>query len=415
MNKRIDLVKLHAAWLLFLAMLKIDLYSFQTEMSDGLLQLPEYADCTQTRQSGKSFLLGLLIYFLAYYLKWDIIICAPKLDATEHIMDVVTIIASWMKRKKKIRHPVHSTKKIRIEGRGSVKCISGDPFAFVEGSHAHLIVFDEKQSLVRDHIVEKILPFRGFHNGLIWSLGIGGEPRSWGETSRAEATEKGFVWNCPWQRVVEDKPEYLKVAEDQKKLMFPVQFAAHYECKELDMSAHLLITSMEAYQVLPQERAEITIGLDFGSIDKTVATVSHHIGDKYYWHDWLVLHGDYSNQIDRLTQWLQEEVEYDKVVGEYNGVGRGIIDTLNGKGLEIIPININLDIKTEMARRIRELTSYDRLRYNSGSEISPVFYQDITNLQYKMTGISHVKVDHSDFFSSGILTILEAPKVRIAA
>lgn len=416
MRNKIDQVWLYARWLEFLIILRIELYPFQHEMAQGFLKLPEYADCTQSRQSGKSFVLGVLIYFLAYTLRWDIIIVAPKLDQTQRIMAVVSKIASWMKRKKHIPHPTHSTKHIQIADRGSIICISGDPFAEVEGHHAHLIVLDEKQGLQKDHVVNKILPFRGFHNGLVWSLGIGGEPASWGETSRMRSASSGnFIWEAPWQIIVRDKPEYLSIVEDQRLLMLPVEFAAHYECKELDMTSHLLIPHLQSYLELPNLRALITIGLDFGSIDKTVATVSHKIGDSYYWHEWKVWTGDYSIQRKELAKWLRDVVDYDTVIGEYNGVGRSVIDELNSDGLGIIPLNIDQSIKDTAAHRILNLASKGLLRYNAGHELASVFHGDITKLQYKMTSIHHVKVEHSDFYSSGILTLLETPKARIAA
>lgn len=227
----IDKQWLYARWLLYLTAFKADLYQFQEQMADALLELPEFADCTQSRQSGKSFIIGLLVYFLAYTLRWDIIIAAPKLDQTSHIMAVVSKIATWMKSKKHISHPTHSTRMIQIANRGSIKCISGDPFAEVEGNHCHLLILEEKQGLDANHVVNNILPFRGFYNGLVWSLGIGGEPGSWGEISRREAADPGgLIWNCPWQRVVIDKPEYQKIVDKAQKLMLPVEFAAHYEC-----------------------------------------------------------------------------------------------------------------------------------------------------------------------------------------
>ena len=418
--KKIDSDWLFGKWQKFLVILRIDLYSFQAEMAEGLLQLPEYADCTQTRQSGKSFLLGVLIYFLMYTLRWDVVIVAPRLDGTDHIMGVVSKIATWMQRKKGhkgLKHPIHSTRKIQIAGRGSVKCITGDPFAQVEGSHAHLIVLDEKQDLDKEHIVNNIVPFTGFFNGLIWSLGIGGAPGSWGEDSRKEASRPGnFVWKCPWQRVVQDKPEYLKVAETAKRKMMPAEFGANYECEELDMSLHMLINRLAGYKVLPiVDKSFITVGLDFGSIDKTVATVSHRIGDVHYWNEWKIWSGDYSIQRRELANWLKNVIVYDRAIGEYNGVGRSVIDELNGDGLGIIPIQIDQKIKNDLAHKMRNYASEDKIQYNESAEFAGPFYENITNLKYKMTDVRNVKVDHSDFYSSGILTLLEAPKMRLSA
>ena len=413
--KNVDPIWLLNQWTEFLRFLKVDLLDFQAEMANGLLTLPQYADVTQTRQSGKSFILGLLIYFLAYTLRWDIIIVAPKIGATEHIMDVVDKIATYLKRKKGIRHSQHSVKKIKISGRGMIKCISGDPFAFVEGNHAHLIVLDEKQDLVKDHIATNILPFRAWFNGLIWSLGIGGDPASWGEHSRAKSKESGnFTWRCPWQRVVKDKPDYQSVVDDIRDSMLPAQFRAHMECEELDMSSHILIKSIKPYGKLPEERAHITIGLDFGAIDKTIATVNHLIGPIHYFTEWMVLNGDYSVQTDQLVHWLKEVVEYDTLIGEDNGVGGPVIDFLNAKGLNVVRWNANQKKNTVAAHKIMTLASKEKLQYNPNHELSTVFYNDVTKLNYKMTSIHDVKVDHSDFYSSGILTLFEAPKMRIA-
>jgi len=414
--KKVNSAWLLTKWLAFIAVLKIDFYQFQAEMAQGLLELPEYADITQTRQSGKSFGLGIIIYFLAYLLKWDIIICAPKLDQTQRIMMVVSKIATYMKRKKKVRHPVHSTRHIQIAERGSIICISGDPYAEVEGHHAHLIVCDEKQNLIKDHIVTKILPFRAFHNGLVWSLGIGGAPGSWGELSRKKADGPGnFLWNCPWQRVVIDKPDYQNFVDDQREIMLPVEFKAHLECEELDMSSHILVPFITPYENIPDARAHIQIGLDFGSINKTVATVRYKINDFYFWDQWFVADGDYSIQIPKLEKWLREDVEYDAILGEYNGVGRPIVDILNRNGFEVAPIDMDSNKKTYAAHRIKLLASKGLLQYNPNRDLSKVAYKNITELPYKMTSCRHVNVDHNDFYSSGILTLLEPPKMRLSA
>lgn len=417
MREKYDLKDLYKQWIVFLAILKVDLYNFQEEMVGGLLTLPDYADCTQTRQSGKSFVLALLIYFLAYYLKWSIIIVAPKLEQTDRIMSVVRKIAWYLKTKKRIRHNVLSMTKIQITNKGSIYCVSGDPFSQSEGHHAHLVVLDEKHQLQRDHITSKIIPFRGFFNGIIWSLGIGGDPDSWGELSRKRAAEAGnFLWNCPHERVTRDKPEYRLVAEDARKDMMPVEFDAHYGCMPLDMSKHILIAKIDEYLKLPEERAKITIALDFGSIDHTVATVSHRVGNRYYWQEWMVINGDYSIQYPAITKWVNEEVEYDELLGEYNGVGRACVDELRGHfGLDICPIDVDGKMKTDLAHRMKSLADQGNLLYNPNSEYSSVFYNKITKLKYRMTNHKDVKVDHCDFYSSGILTLLEAPQARLSA
>ncbi len=410
-------------FLKFLVVLKIVLYKFQEEMAQGLLQMPEYADCTQTRQSGKSFIMGILVYFLAYRMRWDIVLCAPKVDQTKHIMSVVLKIADWMKKWKGVKHPTRSKHELVIENKGTISCISGDPDASVEGHHAHVLIFDEKQRLVKDYITANITPFVGFHNGLIWSIGIGGAPDSWGEASREEAGRDGnFVWNCPWDRVVIDKPDYIKVVEKQRRLMLPIEFNAHYGCQELDMSEHLLIPRIGKYARIPDNlQDEITIGLDFGAIDKTVATVSHkynhsELGESFYWNQWFMTQGDYSKQIDALGAWLDSDsVVYDKIYGEYNGVGRPVIDQLNSKGMGIVPIYVDANWKTRMAQRCCHMAADGRLKYNSEQDLSPVFHNKITNLKYKMTNIKHVAVDHCDFYSSGILTIEKGPVAKLSA
>ena len=413
---KVDHAWLMAKWIAFIAILRLDMYDFQHEMSDGLLKLPEYADMTQSRQSGKSFILGVLIYFLAYTLKWNIVIVAPKIGATEHIMDVVDSIATHMKQKKGVRLSVQSTTRIKIRGRGSIKCISGDPYAFVEGNKAHLIVLDEKQDLDKEHINTNIIPFRGFFNGLVWSLGIGGSPDSWGEYSRARATEPGnFIWKCPWQRVVIDKPDYISFVEDIRKGMLPPEFKSHMECEELDMSSHLLLPKIQTYDKLPEGVSHIQIGFDFGSIDKTVGTVRHKIDGIYYLHEWFVASGDYGVQFDALGKWLRNDVDYGILVEEYNGVGRPVIDLLNRDGFEIVPISIDRTKKTKAAHRIKDLADNGKLKYNPNHEISTVAFNKLSRLGYKMSTDRHVLVDHCDFYSSAIVTVLEAPKMRLSA
>jgi hypothetical protein len=418
--KKPDLAWLHGKWVDFLSILRIDLLDFQSEMADGLLQLPEYADITQARQSGKSFVIGVLVYFLAYTLKWDIIIVGPKLGGTEHIMDVVDRIATYLKRRKRNPIPlsIHSTKKIRIRGRGTIKCISGDPYAQVEGNHAHLIVLDEKQDLEKKHIATNIEPFRGFFNGLMWSLGIGGAPDSWGEYSRLVSADPGcFVWKCPWQRVIIDKPDYIKMVEKFRRGMMPPEFRAHMECAELDMSKHLLLQKLEPFTEFPGDirDAHIQIGFDFGSIDQTVGTVRYKFNEDYFFDQWFVASGDYGDQFDALGEWLRNDVIYDILVGEYNGVGRPVIDLLNKNGFEIIPITMDRPKKTKAAHRIKDLADNGHLKYNPDQELSVVAHKKLTTLNYKMSPDRHVLVDHCDFYSSAITTVLEPPRMRLSA
>lgn len=404
--------------------IRVDFYDYQIELTDELLKLPQYADITQTRQSGKSWIIGVIAYFLMFYLKWHIILAAPGLDQTTHIMETVDEIATYYKKYKGIKHPVHRTQKIKIEGRGSIKAITGDPKGKVDGNRAHLLILDEKQDLEKDHVTSKITPFTSFFNGLIWSLGIGGDPLSWGEHSREESSLPGnLLWNCPWQRVVIDKPNYQKTVDQHKRSQFPQMFKANFECEQLDMSAYILVPKMTPYTKLPEGNRIIRVNFDFGAIDKTIGTVTYRFPyqgndpdglDQYYINEWFVINGDYSIQTHEIEKWLKTGVDYNQVYGEANGVGRPVIDYLNSRGLEITPITIDPQMKTDCAHKVANLASRDKIKYNEGHEYASVFYNDITKLRYRMTTVRDVKVDHSDFYSSLILGLIEGPRIRIS-
>lgn len=393
-------------WNRYLNRLNITLYPYQEELVYRLLEFPYNAKITQSRQSGKSFVLALVIYFLAYVKEWDIVITAPKIGQTEYIMKHIHRCQDIIKAKTSS----DSTYKIYIKGKGSITCLSGSDTANVEGASAHLVVIDEHQDLPAERASTVFIPMLSYHNGLYWSCGKGGSP-----SSVAERKETDFTWSLPWQEVVKVKPEYIRLVELAKLDSLPEEFAANYECKSLDISAHLLVPSIEAYDGNINNVTETICGVDWGKrLDRTVATVVDISPQFTYIKDWLVPTGTYDEQMDQLVYWLKGKVHYDRVIAETNGVGDGCTDFLinamkDPKGYDsgISGIDATQKWKTEQAKKVNRMTGNKTLLYNPNHSISGPFLKEITNVEYKMLDSQHLKLSHSDFLSSLFLALDE--------
>lgn len=385
-------------WEKFLTKLHVTLLPYQAKLAAELLQFPDTAKVTQCRQSGKSFVLGLLSYFFQYVLKWDVVITAPKEWQTWHIMRHVH------RAQDRIRATVEYDNRysISLKGRGSVTCLSGSETANVEGSSAHLVIVDEHQDLRSEHVAEIFIPMLSWYNGLYWSCGIGGDAGSVAERDNVD-----FEWSVPWQEVVEVKPDYQRLVNLARKEMLPEQFAAHYECKPLDMSAKRLVTNIQAMNGATYDRATTIVGIDWGKrLDQSIVTVVDHVGDKAFITNWLAPTGTYDSQIKEMTAWLKDEIEYDQIISESNGVGDSSTDVLvaamheRGVPTGIIPMDATQGWKTEQAKKIHRMTADGTLKYNAKHDLSGPFLKDIKSVDYKMLDSDHVKCTHSDFLSS---------------
>ena len=389
----------------YIERLGITLLPYQSVLVDELFKFPHNARVTQCRQSGKSFILALVIYFLAYTEHWDVVITAPKIDQTKWIMNPIRKIQEKVKAKTYNRN-IHS---IDMINRGSIVCLSGSETANVEGASAHLLVVDEHQDLLRSHVGEVFVPMLTWHDGLYWSCGIGSLPGS-----VASRDELDLDWNLPWQDVIKVKPDYENKVNLARRENTPEVFRCHYECKPLDTSGALLIPIIYSYNNDIND-GHIRVGIDWGKrTDQSVATAISIKEDMIYIIDWLVPTGSYDEQIDQLVNWLQNDIEYDEVISEDVGVGDSATDILirrmkDPKGFEsgVSGHGVSTKWKSKQAMMIHKRAGNKTLLYNDNHDISEVFRKDITSLGYKMLDSNLIKPDHSDFLSSLMLAIEE--------
>ncbi len=429
-------------WEKFIEFLGVKLFPHQSELAHKLLRFPNAANIKQARQTGKSFILGLVVYFIAFELRWKIIIVAPVLDQTWAIMEVIHQVKRLVERKsrrqrKNWKKPaVDNRYEIVFQGRGGVRALSGSETASVESKSANLIIVDEHQDLRWAYVTEAFKNMLAssilFHSektgGMtpLWSAGIGGE-----KNSVAECNVGGLVWERPWQQIEQilvsmgrenEAQKYRAFIDEQRRDMLPEEFAAHHECKRLDTSSKLLVPEIYPYTELPVGGVT-TVGFDFGrSIDKTIGTALDHLrGEKpdldlYFITAWIYEQGPFDQQHDRVVDVLRgQSLVWDHLNAEVNGIGAAPTDFLSREFPEIQGINVNLPWKTDMCRKVNRMAANGRLRYNPDAEHAGTFYKDITGLEYKMTSTSEIKVDHSDFLSSLIIAMNEPRFVSVAA
>lgn len=432
----------HAAildkWRRFVVFLGVTLIAYQVVLAEELLKFPGDANIKQARQTGKSFIMGLLVFFIAYEMRWNIVLTAPVQWQTWAIMEVVHKV------KRKVDHKMKSQKKGRLKtqvdnryelvfaGRGSVRALSGSETASQESASADLVVVDEHQDLTWEYVSEVFGAMLGssilFHSEKtggetpFWSCGIGGE-----RTTVAERVDCDFTWELPWQAAHQtlidtgrenDAAKYKTYVTKRKNTMFPPEFAAHFECKRLDTSEKLLVPEIHAYERLP-DGSVITIGFDFGrSVDKTIGTALHQVEalEVYYIEDWLIEQGSFDMQHDRVCDWLKGDKQvWDHVNAEVNGIGHGPTDFLSREFPEVQGINVSTRWKTRNAQKVSRLASNGKLTYNPKSKLAGQFVKDITSLKYNMTNTSEIHVDHSDFLSSLMIAMNEPKWGSVAA
>lgn len=399
-------------WNSYITKLKITLLPYQQELASSLLQLPHTAKVTQCRQSGKSFILGLVAYFLMYTNRWDIVITAPKLEQTWAIMKYVHRIQNRFKP----RTEYNNRYSIALKRGGSVICLSGREEADVEGPSAHIVIVDEHQDIKASHVSETFVPMLSWHSGLYWSCGIGGAPGSVAQRAKVE-----FEWTLPYQDVITVKPDYQRTVDLAREEMLPEEFDAHYGCLPLDISGKLLIPHIQSYTPPTVDVSMTVIGIDWGKrIDRTVATVVQTAGAARYISEWRVSTGSYDEQMDDLVHWLKNDVNYDYIIPEANGVGDSNSDFLiramkDPRGFDsgIIPIDAKQSWITDRAKEINKRALNGTLVYNKEHNLSGVFRKEISAVEYKMVDSKHIKLPssgqpgHSDFLPSLMLAMEE--------
>ena len=390
----------------------------QKKLANRVLDLTRVIDVTWCRGSGKSFVLGLLGYFLARRLGWTIIITAPTIAQTWAIMEWV----HWAKakmlatRKKRISAAYDNRYELILRNGGKVVCLSGKEYTNVQGKHGHVVIVDEKQDMLATVVSESFLPMLGNTNGILILAGVGGDPTSAGEIIGKTAE---YRTRYPWQKHIKFDPTYKNIVMKAKKIMLPEEFMAHYECKPLDISNKMLVPRLIPYkEPLDREPESITIGIDWGKrVDLSVITVRKLISGASYLSDWFIARGPYDEQIIDIIEFLQLH-EYDAVFPETNGVGDAAVDLLLASIKEtslsgIYPILVNQDWKNRFARKIHSESSNGRLYYNEEHEHADMFLKEIQGVTYTCNINRNITLDHSDFLSSLFLTFEESASVYI--
>ncbi|GAG00788.1 unnamed protein product, partial [marine sediment metagenome] len=257
-----------------------------------------------------------------------------------------------------------------------------------------LLIVDEHQDMPAEYTATSFVPMLGWYDGLYWSSGIGGSPGS-----VALREDVAFNWELSWESVVDLKPGYQRIVDMAKREMMPEEFAAHYECKALDVSAHLLIPNISP-TTEPIPDAHTVVGIDWGKrIDQTIATVvdqsrvldDYGVPTRAVIKDWLLMKGDYAVQIEQLVKWLKDDVHYDEVIPELNGVGEGNTDILvaamkdlKGFSSRVAGFTVTQKWNSDQAKIIARMARNGTMTYNADHPLAGVFKKDVTQLEYKM-------------------------------
>jgi len=386
-------------------------FPFQQEAALELLRFPPVADTTWARGTGKTALYGKLATFLAYRQGWTIIINAPIQGQFDEILNEARIA-----RDKLIRHPRYP-KGNRIDVRkGRILAISGSERARVQSRHGQIAIIDEKQdvlaTIVGENLIGMIAPF----GGCMWFCGVGGTPDSAGEVFGALADYRSKV---SWEVFAEIRPSYCRSVEIARKVMLPEEFAAHFEAKPLSMASNMLIPQLVPWDgEMDREARGVNsyIGIDWGKLDLSVATLTHETPDGLFIDDWLVARGSYTSQVPQIAEWLKNVVSWDAVFAEKNGVGDGLCDFLIERVPQVSAVQVNAGWIDNKCRKLSSYSRDGKMFYNSTQDNAQIFANEIGQVKYTMTINGHVNKEaglHSDFLSSLMLSVSEPSSVYL--
>lgn len=364
--------------------------------------------------------MGNLAFFFMYRYGWRIVVAAPVLGQSSHILYEAGMAAYRMCSKSKV-HASSAT--VSIRGRmGKIVSVTGSVNAHKQGEKGHIVMMDEKQDIPGASAAEDFIGMK-IRGGCMWLVGVGGSPTSAGEMFRDNA----FISSLPWTEYSKWETDYIEEkVTPARKLMLPEQFAAHYECKALDMNSHLLVPSMQSYKGDIAD-GHVRIGIDWGKRrDRSAATVVTTKDSISYITGWLVPTGTYDEQMDQLTHWLKDEIDYDQVISEDVGVGDPATDFLKRsiRGTDnaetgVFGHGVSSKWISKQAVRINRMAGNGSLKYNPDHLISDMFYRDITQVGYKILDNNLIKLPssgqpgHSDFMSSLMLAMVEPQQVYL--
>lgn len=384
--------------------LGIKLRPAQEKVINELLKFPKVSNITWARGTGKSFMLGVLAFFLARYFRWTVIITAPTISQCWAIMRWVHWAKDRLIKKRAISYD--NRYELILKRGGEVVCKSGNITSHPESVHGQVVIGDEKQDIEISVVTAGFFPMLADKDGSLILSGIGGNPESAGEQFKKDSD---YISEYPWQEHIKYFPHYLSTVEKEKKVMLPEEFAANYECKPFDLSSRLLIPKLIPAGLFEGEATSMA-GIDFGKrIDLSVVTLAQVSDAGIHVDSWGVFQGSYVQQIKMMKHYLTKEVEWDYIFAEGNGVGDAAGDMLIEEIPEANVIMIDRDWKNERARELHCLSVDGKLKYNHEHELSGMFVKELGEVKYKMTSMKSIELDHSDFLSSLFMT-MEQPK-----
>jgi len=391
----------------------------QRETAAELLHMPRIATIRWTRGSGKTFLLGKLGFFLAYRLGWDIIVGAPTEKQTEAIMGEVDGAARRILGRNDL---ISNTERVKIKPTGAeirALGLGSSSYKTAQSKHAQLVIIDEMQQLVAGEVAESVIGMVAPHQGSVWLAGLGGSP---GSASAVFGAMDGVHSVHPWQEHIKLDPVYVDYVDDARQTMPPPEFAAHYECADLDMSEFLLVPSLDTIDQHMHDPFTM-VCIDWGKRrDQSVATVIDRDASGIYYHlrDWKVLNGSYTEQGRVLGKWLLD-IPYDEIRVEINGVGDGASDILKEEILKSDPDSRIRDVwvlqnKNKALHRLFGAARDKKVLYDDKNPRSVPFIKEITSIKYRMSESGSMIIpqsSHSDYLSSILLAFVPEAKVYL--
>jgi hypothetical protein len=114
-----------------------------------------------------------------------------------------------------------------------------------------------------------------------------------------------------------------------------------------------------------------------------------------------------------MAKWLENEVEWDEVYTEENGVG-AVGEFLHELIPQATPVNVNAGWITDKARKLHAASVEGQLTYNDKDPLAPIFVKEVGACKYTMTSNKNISLPHSgqeghsDFISSLMLCLNES-------
>ena len=288
---------------------------------------------------------------------------------------------------------------------GGFKILSSDDaFKRNEGWTATVLVIDEAH-LATDSFFGKVRPTltlaieQGIAKTIV--MGVDGYRESLVHTLTTEG--RGFtrgVWDC--YRVLESRPTFQKVIDEQRETMSTKDFSQMYEMKAM-ASGVRYIFEREAHRNISRvgNHPVPYAGIDVGrKKDATVVSAGFLYEDlSLQATECLVIEGEtFDNQAALITPWLNErEIPDPFVMIELNGIGQALFDSMcrfgntnryNGMNVTARTIEHLTEGLAHMSRRGKYGCSDEECR------------RELNQLTYEVKEDGSVDYEHSDYLAS---------------